>query len=49
MTTRCLDFDEYYLVTRGLTVLHGIEELQLDEGVKQVVESLKIGKALYQV
>ena len=42
LTTRCLDIDEYYLAKRGLTVLLGIEELQLDKGVKQVVESLKI-------
>ena len=46
LATRCLHFDEYYLVTRGLTVLRGDEELQLDEGVKQVIKSLKEGKTV---
>lgn len=46
LATRCLDFDDYYLITRGLAVLPGDEKLQLDEGVKQVIKSLKEGKTV---
>ena len=46
LATRCLDFDEYYLVTRGLTVLRGEEELQLDEGIRTVVRSLREGRTV---
>ncbi|ACP35002.1 hypothetical protein LS215_0961 [Sulfolobus islandicus L.S.2.15] len=47
LVTKCINFDEYYLISRTLSVLHENNELSLDEGVNKVILSLKGGKQSY--
>jgi len=46
LVTKCINFDEYYLISRTLSVLHENNELSLDEGVNKVILSLKEGKTV---
>ena len=46
LVTKCINFDEYYLISRTLSVLHENNQLSLDEGVNKVILSLKEGKTV---
>jgi len=44
LAKKCLDYDDYYLITRTLGLIHGEEEIGLDEGIKRIISSLRQGK-----
>ncbi|BBG22846.1 AAA family ATPase [Sulfuracidifex tepidarius] len=44
LARKCLDYDDYYLISRNLSIIRGDEELSLDEGIRRVVGELKGGK-----
>ncbi|MCH4814709.1 MAG: AAA family ATPase [Saccharolobus sp.] len=44
LAKKCLNFDEYYLISRTLSIIHENNELSLNEGVDKILWSLKEGK-----
>jgi len=44
LAKKCLDYDDYYLITRTLGLIHGEEDIGLDEAIKRIMSSLRQGK-----
>ncbi|BCU68013.1 ATPase [Sulfolobales archaeon HS-7] len=46
LVKKCVDFDEYYLISRTLSVIYENEELPLHEGMSRIQSSLKNGRTV---
>lgn len=46
LARKCLNFDEYYLISRTLSIIYEDKELPLHEGVSRIISSLKNGRTV---
>ncbi|MQL56188.1 AAA family ATPase [Acidianus ambivalens] len=46
LATRCLEYDDYYLISRTLNIIHENDEISLDEGINKIISLLKGGKKI---
>ncbi|MEM1627562.1 MAG: ATP-binding protein [Sulfolobaceae archaeon] len=46
LARKCINFDEYYLISRSLSIISDDEELPLDEGISRIISSLKNNKTV---